>query len=73
MSDFKIGDLVTVGPAYQMGGTFAPDKYTGRTMRIVELSAGSPRGAELAPADIVNADSSDAEVWINLTRLTSAK
>jgi hypothetical protein len=75
VDDFKIGDLVKVGPAYQMGGTYAPDRWTGRTMRIVDLPAASssipiPAGADLAPADLVDPDSSDSEVWIRLTRLT---
>jgi hypothetical protein len=29
-----------------------------------------PAGADLAPADLIDPDSSDSEVWIRLTRLT---
>lgn len=75
MDAIKTGDVVTVGPAYQMAdhppfigrGSFVADQWTGKTYRVVAVAG---RDAELAPADILDADESDAVVSINLRRLT---
>ncbi len=80
MNNIKIGDLVKVGPSYQMAdhppfigrGTFRADQWTDKVYRVVALRPGKlcPPSAALAPANLLNVDESDEVVDIVLTRLT---
>lgn len=74
----RVGDVVMVGTRFVMGdrvgqGRQESDSLTGTVWRIVRLrDAGKycPASAELAPADLLNVDESDA-VWdVSLTRLS---
>lgn len=70
--DFKIGDLVKVGPAYRMmSGTPEHDAWTGKTMRIGEIDG---RDAGLMNGSVNMTGLGDwedlIEVYITLGRLT---
>lgn len=65
----QVGDLVKVLPSKYGNHS----RWDGLTMRVVKLCPpskyGSPASAELAPANLVGVDESDAEVNFSLFRL----
>lgn len=75
--NFAVGDLVIVGPAYRMAEqppyeghhTYAHDEITGYVGCIVKLDGDA---AELAPANLLDVDESDADLSVTLKRLRKA-
>lgn len=70
----KLGNVVKVGPRFVMaqfaGGksSFASDEWTDRVMRVVRFCGVAD--LELAPANLIGVDGSDADVIIHHSRLT---
>ena len=76
-NEIKIGDLVAVGPRFEMGdrigqGRLVADSITGCVFRVVAIRNNKigPPSAALAPSNIVGADESDEEWDVVLRRLT---
>lgn len=74
----EVGSLVEVGERFEMGhnvgqGRKVADEYTGRRFVVVRIntSYSGPPNADLAPADLIGADESDAVVNIVCRRLTA--
>lgn len=58
------GERVWVGPAYQMGGTYASDAWTGREMVVVDVAQND---FGLAALDAAPGD--EPEVWLVPSRM----